>query len=111
MISVHNETDTATPDIAPVSPRFQTLRSSVVSRMMSLPAVIIVSFIVLQSFATAEFREWTDVKGRKVSASYRGMQNGKVSLELKNGRVLPFSLNSLSKADQQWVEQASATSR
>ena len=110
MTSVHNETETATPDIAPVSPRFQTLRSSVVSRMMSLPAVVIVSFIVLQSFATAEFREWTDVKGRKVSANYRGMQNGKVSLELKNGRVLPFSLNSLSKADQQWVEQASATS-
>lgn len=77
---------------------------------MWLTAVAIVSFLVLQSFGAGEFREWTDVKGRKVSASYEGLEGGKVNLGLKNGRTLPFSLKSLSESDQQWVKRTHAAS-
>lgn len=79
------------------------LRVNVASCMKWLSLVTLVSLLTHQGLRAAAAREWTYEKGRKVTATFEGLKDGKVNLAMKNGKVLPFPLKSLSKTDQQWV--------
>ncbi len=48
----------------------------------------------------AVYREWTDNQGRKLMATFRGMQDGNIFLQIKNGYVYRLPLEKLSPADQ-----------
>ncbi len=52
-----------------------------------------------------EFRTWTSKSGKfKVVAKFRGVEDGKVKLERKDGTMLRVPLSMLSEADQRFVE-------
>ncbi len=46
------------------------------------------------------YRTWTDTQGRKVDATFRGFEDGKIFLQTKDGKVFRFELGKLSDADQ-----------
>ncbi|MEM7602633.1 MAG: DUF1549 domain-containing protein [Verrucomicrobiota bacterium] len=52
----------------------------------------------------AETRTWTDSKGRKVEAEMSGLRDGKVYLKLPTGKTIPFPIEQLSKADQEFAQ-------
>jgi hypothetical protein len=47
------------------------------------------------------YRNWTDVQGRKVEATFRGVEEGKVFLQTRDGFVHRLELEKLSAADQE----------
>ncbi|WP_395746885.1 DUF1549 domain-containing protein [Prosthecobacter sp.] len=47
------------------------------------------------------YRTWTDAQGRKLDATFRGIENGNVFLQVRNGYVYRLPLDKLSAADQQ----------
>ncbi len=47
------------------------------------------------------YRTWTDAQGRKLEATFRGIENGNVFLQVRNGYVYRLPLDKLSAADQQ----------
>ncbi|MCF7788062.1 MAG: DUF1549 and DUF1553 domain-containing protein [Prosthecobacter sp.] len=47
------------------------------------------------------YRTWTDTQGRKLEATFRGIENGNVFLQVRNGYVYRLSLDKLSAADQE----------
>ena len=47
------------------------------------------------------YRTWTDTQGRKLEATFRGIENGNVFLQVRNGYVYRLSLDKLSAEDQQ----------
>ena len=47
------------------------------------------------------YRTGTDSQGRKLEATFRGIENGNVFLQVRNGYVYRLSLDKLSAADQQ----------
>lgn len=51
-----------------------------------------------------EFRDWKDSSGRKVEAAFAGMDGNNVRLRLRNGSVIPYPLEKLSSADQDWTK-------
>ncbi|MBB5030800.1 DUF1549 domain-containing protein [Prosthecobacter vanneervenii] len=46
------------------------------------------------------YRTWTDSQGRKLDATFRGIENGNVFLQVRNGYVYRLPLDKLSAADQ-----------
>jgi hypothetical protein len=56
--------------------------------------------------ASGGLHTWTDVSGtHKIQAEYLGVQDGKVRLKRQDGREISVPLASLSKADQDRIEQ------
>jgi len=49
----------------------------------------------------AVYRVWTDSQGRKIEATFRGIEDGKVFLQIKTGMVYRLELSKLSAEDQQ----------
>ncbi len=47
------------------------------------------------------YRTWTDTQGRKLEATFRGIENGNVFLQIRSGYVYRLPLEKLSEADQQ----------
>lgn len=47
------------------------------------------------------YRTWTDSQGRKLEATFRGIEDGQVFLQVRNGYVYRLPLDKLSAADQQ----------
>jgi hypothetical protein len=47
------------------------------------------------------YRTWTDAQGRKLEATFRGIENGQVFLQVRNGYVYRLPLDKLSAEDQQ----------
>ena len=47
------------------------------------------------------YRTWTDTQGRKLEATFRGIENGQVFLQVRNGYVYRLPLDKLSAEDQQ----------
>ncbi|MDI1312819.1 DUF1549 domain-containing protein [Prosthecobacter sp.] len=47
------------------------------------------------------YRTWTDTQGRKLEATFRGIENGNVFLQVRNGYVYRLSLDKLSAVDQE----------
>ncbi|HEY1051900.1 MAG TPA: DUF1549 domain-containing protein [Prosthecobacter sp.] len=47
------------------------------------------------------YRTWTDSQGRKLEATFRGVENGQVFLQVRNGYVYRLPLDKLSAADQE----------
>ena len=47
------------------------------------------------------YRTWTDAQGRKLEATFRGIENGNVFLQVRNGYVYRLPLDKLSAVDQQ----------
>lgn len=78
--------------------------------MKPIPGLFFASIIAAAAFmpgtiTAEEFREWIDASGRKVEAAFAGMDGTNVKLKLRNGTMLPFPLEKLSKADQDWAGQ------
>ncbi|MFN0077729.1 MAG: DUF1549 domain-containing protein [Prosthecobacter sp.] len=46
------------------------------------------------------YRTWTDTQGRKLEATFRGIENGQVFLQIRNGYVYRLPLDKLSAEDQ-----------
>lgn len=44
---------------------------------------------------------WTNASGKQIQAKFLALENGKISLEMKNGKVVAFDLTKLSKDSQQ----------
>lgn len=49
----------------------------------------------------AVYRTWTDAQGRKLEATFRGIENGQIFLQIRNGYVYRIPLDKLSPADQE----------
>lgn len=49
----------------------------------------------------AVYRTWTDNQGKKLEATFRGVENGQVFLQVRNGYVYRLPLDKLSAADQE----------
>ncbi|WP_395739372.1 DUF1549 domain-containing protein [Prosthecobacter sp.] len=47
------------------------------------------------------YRTWTDAQGRKLDATFRGIENGNVFLQVRNGYVYRLPIDKLSAADQE----------
>lgn len=47
------------------------------------------------------YRTWTDSQGRKLEATFRGVENGQVFLQVRNGYVYRLPLEKLSASDQE----------
>ena len=47
------------------------------------------------------YRTWTDSQGRKLEATFRGIEDGQVFLQIRNGYVYRLPLEKLSAGDQQ----------
>jgi hypothetical protein len=47
------------------------------------------------------YRSWTDAQGRKLEATFRGIENGQIFLQIRNGYVYRIPLDKLSPADQE----------
>ncbi|MBL9133029.1 MAG: DUF1549 domain-containing protein [Verrucomicrobiaceae bacterium] len=47
------------------------------------------------------YRTWTDSQGRKLEATFRGIEDGQVFLQIRNGYVYRLPLDKLSAADQE----------
>ncbi len=47
------------------------------------------------------YRTWTDTQGRKLEATFRGIEDGKVFLQIRSGYVYRLPLDKLSEVDQQ----------
>ncbi|HRH98136.1 MAG TPA: DUF1549 domain-containing protein, partial [Prosthecobacter sp.] len=47
------------------------------------------------------YRTWTDAQGRKLEATFRGIENGQIFLQVRNGYVYRIPLDKLSAEDQQ----------
>ncbi|MCC5843948.1 MAG: hypothetical protein JJU05_06830 [Verrucomicrobia bacterium] len=52
-----------------------------------------------------ETRQWTSADGRSVQAGFQGFANGQVGLVMPNGQTAAVPLESLSRADQDWVRE------
>ena len=51
-----------------------------------------------------ELRNWTDITGsHHVQAKFRGIKDGKVSLEQPNGKMLTVRIEKLSDADRRFI--------
>jgi hypothetical protein len=62
--------------------------------------------------AGVAMRTWSDVTGtHKIEATYLGVADGKVQLKRKDGREIGVPLESLSKEDQQYVQQAQESAK
>lgn len=46
------------------------------------------------------YRTWTDTQGRKLEATFRGIENGQIFLQIRSGYVYRLPLEKLSPADQ-----------
>lgn len=47
------------------------------------------------------YRTWTDSQGRKLEATFRGIESGQIFLQIRNGYVYRIPLDKLSPADQE----------
>lgn len=47
------------------------------------------------------YRTWTDAQGRKLEATFRGIESGQIFLQVRNGYVYRIPLDKLSPADQE----------
>lgn len=47
------------------------------------------------------YRTWTDAQGRRLEATFRGIENGQIFLQIRNGYVYRIPLDKLSPADQE----------
>lgn len=65
---------------------------------------------VLLGQALATVRAWTDSNGRKLEATYAGMQGDSVMLRLADGKTVPFPLARLSAEDQAFVKTQTSSS-
>ena len=64
----------------------------------------LIAFVLLTPCLQAEgeaYRTWTDAQGRKLEATFRGIENGQVFLQVRNGYVYRLPLDKLSPVDQQ----------
>jgi len=59
----------------------------------------------LPTSVLSSVREWENADGKKVVASFISQKDGKVTLKLKNKKVVSFKAEILSKADQKWLAQ------
>lgn len=75
-----------------------------VSSFLAIAALHAAPLLVLAQTAAPDgnsnFRQWHDAKGRAVEATFRGIENGKVYLQTRNGYMYEFPLASLSPEDQ-----------
>ena len=68
----------------------------------SLALILACALISTSLWAENEvYRTWTSADGRKLEATYRGIENGNVFLQVRNGLVYRLPLEKLSPSDQE----------
>ena len=66
--------------------------------------------VVVMSGASAPAREWRSTDGaRTVEAQFAGLQEGKLLLKAKDGKVASYPVSAFAKEDQQFAQQAQVT--
>ena len=79
------------------------------AKMADLPILPVALMLLVGSLGNAaekqEFRTWTDIKGRKLEAAMVDVRDGNVLLKLSDGKVYPWPIEKLSKADQDYVKE------
>lgn len=65
--------------------------------------VFIHALLLAGIVGAAELRTWTDTMNRTLEARMLGLEGESVTLELKDGRKVPFPLSKLSTADAQYA--------
>jgi len=74
------------------------------ARSIALCALFPALLVTAQTTApdgNANFRVWQDNQGRKVEATFRGIENGKIYLQTRDGRMFDFPVSNLTPEDQQ----------
>ncbi|MES2594963.1 MAG: DUF1549 domain-containing protein [Verrucomicrobiota bacterium] len=59
---------------------------------------------ILAPDGNGNFRTWTNAAGKKVEASFRGIENGNIFLQTRDGYVYRLSLDSLTPEDQKLAQ-------
>lgn len=68
-------------------------------------AVVMLSLTAICS--TIDPREWTSVKGDKITASFISEKSGVVTLKTADGKTIAIKISALSDLDKQWVSESS----
>ncbi len=68
--------------------------------LLSLTSLALLSLTLRAEDDPAVYRTWTDSQGRKIDATFRGFEDGKVFLQMKDGKVYRLELDRLSAEDQ-----------
>lgn len=66
------------------------------------------AFLAVATFGhaqQAEFRTWTDVKGRRIEAALVGAEGNTATLKKRNGNVYAVELQSLSEQDREFIKK------
>ena len=85
---------------APLPPNWSVKRSFLRILLSGLSLLLIGSPVLL-----AELREFTDVKGRKITAELLGLSGeSKVNLRMESGKMVTVALTRLSKEDQDYID-------
>ena len=74
------------------------------ARSIALCALLPALWATAQTAApdgNTNFRVWQDNQGRKVEATFRGIEEGKIYLQTRDGRMFDFPLTNLTPEDQQ----------
>jgi hypothetical protein len=74
------------------------------ARFLALCALLPAIALTAQTAApdgNSNFRVWQDNQGRKVEATFRGIEEGKIYLQTRDGRMFDFPLSNLTLEDQQ----------
>lgn len=79
------------------------LGKSAAARVLALLASI-AALSILHASEAGGFREWTDNQGRKVEARLVAQDDERVTLEMRDGRQLPFPMERLSPGDRKLAE-------
>ena len=72
--------------------------------MIKIYTAVICILLILSSVVNAEYRIWTDVKGRTVEAEFEGVNSGKIVLKTKKGNKMGVELSALSQSDQDYLK-------
>ena len=69
-------------------------------------SLILVILVATSIGLRAELREFTDVKGRKITAELLGLNGAtKVNLRMESGKMVTVALERLSEADRNYIDQ------
>jgi len=66
-------------------------------------ATLALTGVFASTLLAGEMRPWTNTQGKQVTAEMVGLQNGKVLLKLESGKTVPFPLENLIAADQEFA--------
>lgn len=80
-----------------------------------IPIITACSLAIFSSSGEEILRDWTNSEGKTITASLVGVEDGRATLRLENGRTYEVPLDTLSDADRtyagEWLDAAAAAAK